>query len=294
MRVVMRLVRPHPGPRLRQDDRVGHAARGPRRDRARPRGLLGRAGLRAMLAVDDLEVRYGRIAAVRGHRPSHVERRRDRRPRRPERRRQDDHALGDRGLVRPTAGDDRILDGARSAAASAEKPSSAGHRARARGPPHLRDADRRREPRCSARPRAAIATTVDAQTSMRACSSGSRSCATAPRSGRQALRRRAAAARDRPRAARREPRLLLLDEPSLGLAPLHGRPRLRDAARRCATTGVTILLVEQNAQRARSSSPTAPTCCAADRSALQRHPRRAAARRRALAAAYLGAEGACQ
>ncbi|MCC7491282.1 MAG: ABC transporter ATP-binding protein [Fimbriimonadaceae bacterium] len=52
------------------------------------------------------------------------------------------------------------------------------------------------------------------------------------------------------RALMARPRLLLLDEPSLGLAPLLVREIFRIIADIQATAGVTILLVEQNAQMA--------------------------------------------
>lgn len=51
------------------------------------------------------------------------------------------------------------------------------------------------------------------------------------------------------RALMARPRLLLLDEPSLGLAPLMVR-RIFDVVSRLNTEGVTILLVEQNARKA--------------------------------------------
>jgi branched-chain amino acid transport system ATP-binding protein len=49
------------------------------------------------------------------------------------------------------------------------------------------------------------------------------------------------------RAMMLEPRLLLLDEPSMGLAPLVLRT-VFDAIRQMSAAGVTILLVEQNAR----------------------------------------------
>ncbi len=54
------------------------------------------------------------------------------------------------------------------------------------------------------------------------------------------------------RALMSHPRILLLDEPSLGLAPLATR-QLMDLIRGlCAETGLTVLLVEQNANSALS------------------------------------------
>jgi branched-chain amino acid transport system ATP-binding protein len=51
------------------------------------------------------------------------------------------------------------------------------------------------------------------------------------------------------RALMSRPRLMLLDEPSLGLAPLMGQ-RVFDIVRELNTQGVAILLVEQNARAA--------------------------------------------
>ena len=52
------------------------------------------------------------------------------------------------------------------------------------------------------------------------------------------------------RALMSRPALLMLDEPSLGLAPLVVQRDLPHRRARCATTGVSILLVEQNARAA--------------------------------------------
>ncbi|MDT9591642.1 ABC transporter ATP-binding protein [Nocardioides zeae] len=58
------------------------------------------------------------------------------------------------------------------------------------------------------------------------------------------------------RATLRLPRLLLLDEPSLGLSPLMGE-RIATAIADIAAQGVTVLLVEQNARLALSISEQA-------------------------------------
>ena len=47
-----------------------------------------------------------------------------------------------------------------------------------------------------------------------------------------------------------KPRILLLDEPSLGLAPLIAQEIFRTIARLRDEEGVTVLLVEQNARAA--------------------------------------------
>ena len=60
------------------------------------------------------------------------------------------------------------------------------------------------------------------------------------------------------RALMAKPRLLMLDEPSLGLAPLIVREIFRIVAS-LRETGVSILLVEQNARAALETADTA-TC----------------------------------
>ena len=59
------------------------------------------------------------------------------------------------------------------------------------------------------------------------------------------------------RALMAQPRLLLLDEPSLGLAPLI-TDEIFTIIHQLARSGVTILLVEQNAARALSRPPIKP------------------------------------
>jgi branched-chain amino acid transport system ATP-binding protein len=54
------------------------------------------------------------------------------------------------------------------------------------------------------------------------------------------------------RALMARPRLMMLDEPSLGLAPLLVREIFRVIGELCANEGMTILLVEQNARMALS------------------------------------------
>jgi branched-chain amino acid transport system ATP-binding protein len=54
------------------------------------------------------------------------------------------------------------------------------------------------------------------------------------------------------RALMGRPRVLLLDEPSLGLAPMVAAQLMRLVRRRCDTTGLAVLLVEQNARSALS------------------------------------------
>lgn len=54
------------------------------------------------------------------------------------------------------------------------------------------------------------------------------------------------------RALMCHPRILLLDEPSLGLAPMATRQLMDRVRQLCAETGLTVLLVEQNANSALS------------------------------------------
>ena len=59
------------------------------------------------------------------------------------------------------------------------------------------------------------------------------------------------------RAMMARPRLLLLDEPSLGLAPLVVKEIFAALTRMNATDGVTVVVVEQNAMLALSASARA-------------------------------------
>ena len=47
-----------------------------------------------------------------------------------------------------------------------------------------------------------------------------------------------------------DPKLMLIDEPSIGLSPHAWSRRPSASCRSCATTGVTILMIEQNARSA--------------------------------------------
>ena len=68
--------------------------------------------------------------------------------------------------------------------------------------------------------------------------------------GRRAVGRRAADARRRPGPDGADPELLLLDEPSLGLAPIIVRQLYVTLGQVVAETGVTTMVVEQNAHLA--------------------------------------------
>ena len=70
-----------------------------------------------------------------------------------------------------------------------------------------------------------------------------------PAAGRHAVRRRAADAGDRPGPDGQADRLLLLDEPSMGLAPLIVK-QIFDIVKEINASGVTVLIVEQNAAQA--------------------------------------------
>ena len=59
------------------------------------------------------------------------------------------------------------------------------------------------------------------------------------------------------RALASNPQLLLLDEPSLGLAPLVTRELMRVVLGLARSDGLTLLLVEQNASSALSIADTA-------------------------------------
>ena len=56
------------------------------------------------------------------------------------------------------------------------------------------------------------------------------------------------------------PRLLLPDEPSLGLSPLVVADVLEAIRKVSASSGITIVLVEQNLAQAMRISHTAPAC----------------------------------
>ena len=74
------------------------------------------------------------------------------------------------------------------------------------------------------------------------------------------------------RALMSRPRLLLLDEPSLGLAPMVVREFFRIVRELNEKEGLTVLVVEQDARIALDASPRART---SSRSAASRSPGRA-------------------
>ena len=88
------------------------------------------------------------------------------------------------------------------------------------------------------------------------------------------------------RALMSRPRLLLLDEPSLGLAPIVAAQIMRMVRDLRQDTGLTVLLVEQNA-RPRCRSPIAGSCSASGGSSPTTTPGSLAADD-ALRHAYLG------
>ena len=169
------------------------------------------------------------------------------------------------GIVRPMGG--RVLfEGEDLARSSPSARARARDRARARGPRPLLRADGRR-----ALPARASATSGSTRSSP---TSTSRSCAELPRAPRRpALRRRAADARRRPGRSRRKPKLLLLDELSLGLAPVIVEwllPVVRQfaagaAAARCCSWSSTCTW-RSRSPTAATSFPTAGSCSRTTRS----------------------------
>ena len=196
-----------------------------------------------MLRVRDLTVRYGRTPAVQRPRPR-GRRGRDRRSGRPERRRQVDDARSDR-RPRP-AGGRRDLVPRRLARRTAGRRTShdAGSPSSWRGGTSSRPSRSARISRSAGR-QAATARRTNA-----ALDAGARPLPGPAPDLPPCRRERSPAASSSSSRSRRalisEPRLLLLDEPSLGLAPHARRPGVRHARPRSASAGATVLLVEQN------------------------------------------------
>ncbi len=205
-----------------------------------------------MLAIEGLEASYGSIAALRGVSIA-VEAGETVAVIGPNGAGKSTLLLAIAGVVKPAGGTIRF-EGQRHRRRAAGGAGRRRDRARSRRAAHLRLADGRREPRIGATVRRdAAAVAGDLAHVLELFPDSAR--AEQPES-RQALGRRAADAGHRAARCSPRPRLLLLDEPSLGLAPLVVA-QVYETIARLKQEGLTVLLVEQNMHRALAASDRA-------------------------------------